>query len=389
MKKNVIFLCFAWMMSLSAFAVEAVSGIDFAHVTWNEAVAKAKAEKKLIFVDFYTQWCGPCMNMAEEVFVLPTVGDFYNSNFVNLKIDAENGEGKELAKKYEVRSYPTYGFIDPVTQELVHRSSSRQSAETFVQTAKNALNVETRSPYLIGQFEKGNKERRFLIHYIEYMHSVYRRDDVTKAFDLLISTGASLQQPEIWNLFVKTISGPTNPYLKQVSAHYAEFVKQHGKNAVDAKLANETTYMPLAELDQMCDFEGKKFNREMIQVNEVLRKKDYDQAIGMIDALIADPATDRQKLIDRLKFMVRGGISETNPIQWSKKCLEYLQFIAYNNQDRRDAYVHQEYAAALEKYLRIVQSKSDFPRSVLEAPTVGKGVYTMRPDKLKAKPVKK
>ncbi|MEG1585746.1 MAG: thioredoxin family protein [Bacteroidales bacterium] len=389
MKKNVIFLCFVWLLSLSAIASDAVGGIEFAHVSWSEAVAKAKAEKKLIFIDFYTQWCGPCMNMAQEVFVLPTVGNYYNTHFVNLKIDAETGEGKELAQKYGVKSYPTYAFIDPLTQELVHRSSSRQSGEAFIKTAANALNPKTRSPYLMAEFEKGNKERAFLINYIEYMKSIYRQDDVRKAFDLLISTGASLDQADIWNLYVNSINGPSNPYLLQVSEKYDHFVRLYGKEAVDKKLAAETTYMPLAELDKLCDFKGKKFNRDMIEINSVLRNKDYATAITRIDALIADPATDRQQLIDRLKFMVRGGISESSPAEWSKKCLEYLQFIAYNSAERRDPYIHQEYASALEQYLRLTSSKADFPKSVLTAPTTGKSAYTMRPDNLKAKPIKK
>ena len=73
----------------------------------------AKKEKKPIFIDFYTQWCGPCLNMAENIFTLGSVGNFYNDHFVCLKIDAETGEGVELAKKYEVASFPTFVFVNP------------------------------------------------------------------------------------------------------------------------------------------------------------------------------------------------------------------------------------------------------------------------------------
>ena len=47
------------------------AGIEFFHGTWAEGVAKAKAENKKIFVDFFTEWCGPCLNMALTVFPLP------------------------------------------------------------------------------------------------------------------------------------------------------------------------------------------------------------------------------------------------------------------------------------------------------------------------------
>lgn len=83
-------------------------GIEFNHGSWAEIVSKAKAENKLIFIDFYTQWCGPCLNMAQNVFTQPEVGEFYNQNFVNAKIDAEHGEGRDLAKKYKIRFYPSY-----------------------------------------------------------------------------------------------------------------------------------------------------------------------------------------------------------------------------------------------------------------------------------------
>ena len=233
--KKYILLIFACIYAIHLNAQNA--GINFLHgTTWAEAVAKAKAENKLIFIDFYTQWCGPCLNMAQTVFSLPTVGYYYNQTFINLKIDAEEGEGITLAKKYGVRSYPTYAFIDPATEEIVHRSSSRQTPEQFIQTGKDANIPTKRSFYLQEQYTKGNRERAFLIDYINYHYSVYARNNVQAAFDELIKGGAKLTDPNVWEVYVNTING-MNPYLKQVSDNYADFCQRFGKKAVDAKLA--------------------------------------------------------------------------------------------------------------------------------------------------------
>ena len=72
----------------SAFAV------DFMNTdVLGEAIARAEAEDKLIFVDFYTSWCLPCKLMDEDVFTDRALGDFMNERFVSLKIDAEAGNG--------------------------------------------------------------------------------------------------------------------------------------------------------------------------------------------------------------------------------------------------------------------------------------------------------
>ena len=387
MKRNLsILIACICAISLSAQS----AGINFLHgVTWAEAVTKAKAENKLIFIDFYTQWCGPCMNMAQTVFSLPTVGYYYNNTFVNLKIDAEEGEGVTLAKKYGVRSYPTYAFIDPATEEIVHRSSSRQSAEQFIQTGKDATIPAQRSFYLQEQYANGNRERAFLINYINYNHSVYARDNVQKAFEELLKGGAKLTDPDIWEVYVNNISGIT-PYLKQVSDNYADFCQRFGKKAVDAKLAKETTYGDLAAIEALCDYEGKDFNCKMIRINNSVNAKNYDAAATQIDAMIADPNVDQQELISRLKFIARLSYKvDELPDSWFYKCVDYLRYIAYNQKDRDDAYIHQEYASALEMVVRRMNDKQAVPAYIIASPTHGKTVYNMRPDALKAKPKRK
>ena len=133
-------------------------------------------------------------------------GYYYNQTFINLKIDAEEGEGITLAKKYGVRSYPTYAFIDPATEEIVHHSSSRQTPEQFIQTGKDATVPTKRSFYLQDQYTKGNRERAFLIDYINYHYSVYARKNVQAAFDELIKGGAKLTDPDVWEVYVNTIN---------------------------------------------------------------------------------------------------------------------------------------------------------------------------------------
>ena len=65
---------------------------DFRHINLNEALAAAKKEKKLVFVDFYTDWCGPCKRMAADVFPQKNLGDYMNKRFVSIKLNARSEE---------------------------------------------------------------------------------------------------------------------------------------------------------------------------------------------------------------------------------------------------------------------------------------------------------
>ena len=65
-----------------------------------QAAAKAKKENKLVFVDCYTQWCGPCKKMARDIFPQEKVGKFMNERFVNVKIDMEASSTMVRATSY-------------------------------------------------------------------------------------------------------------------------------------------------------------------------------------------------------------------------------------------------------------------------------------------------
>lgn len=115
-------------------------GIAFEHATFEEALAKAKAEDKLVFIDFYTDWCGPCKQMAKFTFTDPTVGDYYNKHFINLKLNAEKG-GRPQAVKYGVHSYPTTIFLDGEGNVVVKQSGSK-STNAFLKMGRTAIEAQ-------------------------------------------------------------------------------------------------------------------------------------------------------------------------------------------------------------------------------------------------------
>ena len=141
MKKNLLFATIGLLFSLSTFAQHASSatGIKFNESSWKEIVKKAKAEKKLIFMDAYTTWCGPCKMLQARVFPNKELGTFFNENFVNAAIDMETDEGVRLSSIYEVQGYPSLFFIDPNTGKVVKVLLGYQEIDQLLDTGKKIV----------------------------------------------------------------------------------------------------------------------------------------------------------------------------------------------------------------------------------------------------------
>lgn len=68
--------------------------------------------KKLIFIDFYADWCGPCKYMEKTVFVEKGFIDMLKTKFVAIKVNVDLPESRSICTQYRVDSYPTYIIID-------------------------------------------------------------------------------------------------------------------------------------------------------------------------------------------------------------------------------------------------------------------------------------
>lgn len=144
-------------------------GIQWQTGSFESILNKAKAQKKLIYIDIYTTWCGPCKQMDAEVFANPTVGKLFNEIFINYRIDGEKGEGRDLVDYFELDSYPTSMFIDGDWNVVVKLEGFRpterllESAEQVKERGKiSGSDDELEQAYL-----KGKRDASFLYEYIK------------------------------------------------------------------------------------------------------------------------------------------------------------------------------------------------------------------------------
>ncbi|NCI51340.1 thioredoxin family protein [Sediminibacterium roseum] len=131
---------------------------------WSEVRTAAKKENKLIFVDCFTTWCAPCRAMEHDVFSTDTVGSFFNSHFISIRLQFDQtkgdnahvkswyGEVKKMDKKFSVDVYPSFLVFDS-TGQIVHRGTSYQNVNSFLAFGKTALDPKTRYYSLLNQYD--------------------------------------------------------------------------------------------------------------------------------------------------------------------------------------------------------------------------------------------
>ena len=234
MKKFVLLYIYMFLM------VPVFAQTNFQELGLEKALDKAKGEGKMVFVDCYTSWCGPCKIMAKEVLPLKEVGDFLNERFVCVKYDMEQGEGPEIAKKYRVDAYPTFLLLNADGSLINSIVGMTPSGQEFVYKVKLALG-EISTVKMDSMYAAGNRMSRFVLSYLKALEATKQYD---KAKEVSAELMKKLNDSEksyatYWFLYENpNISPVGSENMNYLLSHVDNFRKGVGVEPVNAKLAS-------------------------------------------------------------------------------------------------------------------------------------------------------
>ena len=230
--KSMLIAVFIFMSSIS-YAQE---GVKFRNISFVEACEAAKEENKLIFIDCYTSWCRPCKLLSLNILPLKEVGDFYNEKFISLAYDVEkHPDGIELAKKYNIKAFPTFLYMDK-TGEIEHiKVWPGSTKEEIINAGKEAFNSEVKYKSVINSITQGKRDISLLIAYIESRTNIFDQDSLINTF-FHSYTEKQKYSKEYWDLFYNYVDETESPLFLFFISNRKKYESVFGEEVVKRKI---------------------------------------------------------------------------------------------------------------------------------------------------------
>lgn len=102
--------------------------------TPTQGLARARQQNKPVMMDFYTDWCGYCKKLDDEVYTSQKIIAL-SQKFVSIKVNADNF--RDVAAQHGVNGYPTIVFLTPAGKEI-SRVRGFCAADQFYQAMEKA-----------------------------------------------------------------------------------------------------------------------------------------------------------------------------------------------------------------------------------------------------------
>ncbi len=305
-----------WSMALMLLPLSATAqGIAFEPegTTLEQASVKAKAENKLIFLDCFTTWCGPCKMMSNQVFPQEIVGTYMNPRFVSIKIDMESAYGAPLAKKLQIQAYPTFVIFNADAKEI-GRFLGGSKAEEFLQKVQDKSRDDGSSE-LQARWDNGDRDPQFLMSYLNTLTATYKANDANNVAEALLEDKETTFAADstLRMVFFRNI---TNPFAKSfiyTAKHPENLMAATGEMPVKMKVQNVLNNYQRQVITENADgsvtLDQEKFDKFQALLKDLAvpnadhyrlstlitlaeKKKDYNAYLGYIREYLSNSNLD-------------------------------------------------------------------------------------------------
>lgn len=281
---NKFFKIFTVSLILFSFTINAQDkGIIFTTNKWDEVIKQAKKEKKIIFVDAYTTWCGPCKQMANTTFKDSIVGKLFNDNFISLQIDMEKEEGFAFGKKYPVTAYPTIFFIDK-DGKVMKKAVGAIGSTQIITMAKLVIDPTSSETYkLKKKYDKGDKSYENMSAYLDAaMAESVDPDEIIVNKYLNETPKDSIFNEMPFTVFYLFIHRLDNEYSINFAKNYETATMIWGENA--SNKANELINEGVSEV--LAGKEKRQYIYDFIKILKANNEEEYNDFKKLIDDFI-------------------------------------------------------------------------------------------------------
>lgn len=98
---------------------------------WNNdldsALISAQKDNKLVFIDFYTDWCGYCKQMDSVTYSDPEVKEMFAQKYVLVRINGD--QNPDIVSKFHIYGYPTFVILNSNGNEIKRQEGYITPAE--------------------------------------------------------------------------------------------------------------------------------------------------------------------------------------------------------------------------------------------------------------------
>ncbi len=314
--------------------------IDFLETkVWKEIVEKAKAENKLIFVDCYTDWCGPCKMLAANVFTQDKVADFFNGNFVNAKLEMEkDADGIAHMDAWEIAAFPTLVFIDPATDQVIHRLVGAGNAEWLIEGGTLAMDPAANLTGMTARYDNGDRSPEFVKAYLSALKAAYmsgKQQEVALAY--LDKLGVEeLATADNWLIMRDNLNDPLSKPLRLVMANRPTFYAIEGLRQqdvdrfLDAALTSSVQTLVRSQLLNAAEFDQARFdeltaylkeidfpakpNQAWLAATDLLRKGDWKELQNAITRIEGENIMHPREFRNFYQFFIESMVSSRDEV---------------------------------------------------------------------------